>query len=91
MNIFFIYFLGVTVCGLLHLSLYETKFFNNHINKVINQALSELKNETKDPIYDTINSDLTKALDILVTSLFSWLGVLYLLILVLEIYCQNKK
>lgn len=89
MNFLFIYLAGFTICGLLHLCLYETKFFNDHIDSVIDQALAELIEEKKDQSFNSINRNVTKTLDIFVTSLFSWLGVIWLLILVLEIRCKK--
>lgn len=89
MQILYIYLLGIVTCGLLYSMLFFIDSFNVFYDNNLDTAYNELTEKQKNKI-GKINKDSYKFFDIIITSLFSWLGIIYVLILLI-IYAVNKQ
>lgn len=85
----FIYFLGFSICGLLYLTLFKFRFFKEYYEDRLDQVCSELTDEEK-RLLDNIDYDKIELIDIFVASLFSWVGIIYLILMLILIYFDNK-
>lgn len=85
----FIYIVGFALCGIIHMLLLRCNFFHDFYIEKINEAGEELDEEAKHLLGD-LNYESIITLDVFVTSLFSWLGLIYVLIMFIVVYISKK-